>query len=275
MTRVFPPPGLPSGRPRVFSPAMLPPDVTEPAVRDPKKLRRTAWILVGIMVIGGFLILKAYEIVAKDQAKDQRPAKIHQIRKERDLRVVRQDGKQADLFDLRGKVWVVQVVSLEQPEVAALGHAVMKSLAAEYRQNDDFRLVTLIVDPPSAGELAEKLQSFARREDIGFPQWWVASTEPKTLHKFIQNELKADEFPRIEDGRWTFDTSLTLIDREGNLRRGVIPGQAGKPVAFDFDEARRLDEGGMKTRSGRSVTEDLNDLLRKSIDTVLSPAPES
>jgi hypothetical protein len=32
---------------------MTPPAEFEPAVRDPKKLRRTAWILVAIIIIGG------------------------------------------------------------------------------------------------------------------------------------------------------------------------------------------------------------------------------
>jgi uncharacterized membrane protein YebE (DUF533 family) len=33
----------------------------EPALRDPRKLRRTAWILVGIMIAGGSLVYTAYE----------------------------------------------------------------------------------------------------------------------------------------------------------------------------------------------------------------------
>lgn len=249
---------------------MLPADITEPAVRDPKKLRRTAWILVAVMLVGGILILKAYDQMAKRQTGDNHPAKVHRIREERDLRIVRQDGRQADLFDLRGEVWLVQVVSIGQPEIAALGHSVMKSLADEYRDHDDFRLVTLVVDPPPAEELSATLESFASGEGMELPQWWVGSNEPKTLHKFILSELKADEFPRQEDGRWSFDTSLVLIDREGNLRRAFIPGQPGRPVTFDFDEAARLDAEGVKTRSGCTVVEDLDQLLRDSIDILLS-----
>ena len=249
---------------------MLPPDITEPAVRDPKKLRRTAWILVGIMFVGGFLILRAYEKMAEEQAEKASPAKVHRIRKERDLRIARQDGKQADLFDLRGKVWAVHVVSLQQPETAALSHSVMKSLAAAYRDNDDFRLVTLVVDPPPAEELAATLQRFAETEGMTLPQWWVGATERKTLHKFIQNELKAERHPREEDGKWAFDTSIVLIDRDGNLRRAFIPGQSAKPVTFDFDEAARLDAEGVKSRAGRSIVEELDALLRRTIDTLLS-----
>ena len=44
---------------------------------------------------------------------------IHRIQKERDLRLLRQDGKQAELFDLRGGVFVLNVLSLRDHEAAA------------------------------------------------------------------------------------------------------------------------------------------------------------
>lgn len=252
---------------------MLPPDITEPAERDPKKLRRTAWILVAIMLVGGFLILKAYERMAERQARDTQPAKVHQIRKERDLRIVRQDGKQADLFDLRGKVSALQVVSRKQPETAALGHSVMKKLSADYRENDDFRLVTLVIDPPAAEELPATLAALAEAEGMSLPQWWVGGTERATLHKFIKNELKASEFPHEKDGRWSFDTSIILLDRDGNIRRAVVPQKRGGPpfvATFDFDEAAEWDARKAKTGTGRSNVEELEHLLRKTIDNLLS-----
>ncbi|MCP5544796.1 MAG: hypothetical protein H7A49_12915 [Akkermansiaceae bacterium] len=252
---------------------MLPPDITEPAERDPKKLRRTAWILVAIMLVGGFLILKAYERTAERQAKDTHPAKIHQIRKERDLRVVRQDGKAADLFDLRGKVWVVQVDSLGDPGAAEIGRTVMKKLAEDYRENDGFRLVTLVVDPPAAEELPAMIEQTAAKEGMHLPQWWLASTDRKTLHKFIKNELKAGEFPHEKDGKWMFDSSIVLIDREGNIRRAVVPQKRGGPpfvATFDFAEAAEWDARGAKTGTERSNVEELEQLLRKTIDTLLS-----
>ena len=60
----------------------------EPAVRDPKKLRNTALILVGVMLLGGWLVLKAYEKWSVSQSGDNRPAVIYRITKERDLRIL-------------------------------------------------------------------------------------------------------------------------------------------------------------------------------------------
>jgi len=89
-------------------PMSIPQDL-EPAVRDPKKLRRTAWILVGMMILGGWLIFAAYNKWASQRAGDDRPSIVHRIQPERSLRVVRQDGKTADLMDLRGKVFAIHV----------------------------------------------------------------------------------------------------------------------------------------------------------------------
>ena len=252
----------------------------EPAPRDPKKLRRTAWMLVGIMVVGGFLILKAYEKVSLEQAADTRPAKIHQIRKERDLRVIRQDGKTADLFDLRGKVCVLNVISLANPDVGRRSQEVMKRLAAKYRTTADFHLVSLVVDPPPTAETSSTLARTAAAAGISLPQWWLATNDAPTLHKFIKQELKANLFPNQEDGVWVFDTSVVLIDREGHLRRAVVPQKrGGQPyvATFDFDEAASWDARGVKVKPDTELTNEaqLAQLLETTIDTLLSERPES
>jgi cytochrome oxidase Cu insertion factor (SCO1/SenC/PrrC family) len=250
----------------------LPPDL-QPAVPDPKRLRRTAWILVAIMLTGGILVLGAYENWATARADDARPSVVHRIRKERDLRVVRQDGTTADLFDLRGNVWAVHVLSLRDADAAARGLGVMKRLAAAYAGNDAFRLVTLVADPPAdASETASQLRRFAEFHGMHLPQWWVATNEAATLHKFIKTELKASRFPHEEAGRWVLDSSVVLIDRGGHLRRAVVPqkrGGAPYVAVFDFDQAAEWDARGVKTGTELSNEAQLESLLRDTIDALL------
>jgi cytochrome oxidase Cu insertion factor (SCO1/SenC/PrrC family) len=253
----------------------------EPAVRDPKKLRRTAWILVAIMLAGGFLVLKAYENWAAKQATDTRPAIIHRIRKERDLRLLRQDGNTADLFDLRGNVSVVNVLSLRDPEAAARSMAVMQRLAQQRTDEKDFHLVTLVIDPVPADQLRDTLAKAAETHGMKLPQWWLGSNEPGTLHKFIKNELKASVYPNETGGRWNYDPAIVLIDRNGHIRRAVVPktrnGKPAKPevVGFDFDQAAQWDAAGMKSGTDRSNEAELEILLGKTIDALLAETPES
>ena len=131
----------------------LPDPSLEPAVRDPKKLRNTALVLVGIMVLGGWLITLSYNQWSKTQAKDDRPAVVYRITPERDLRMLRQDGKTVDLVQLRGHVVAIQVLSNKTPQPAAIGLEVMKRLAASREGEADFNLVTLVLDPAPAEEL--------------------------------------------------------------------------------------------------------------------------
>jgi hypothetical protein len=258
----------------------LPADL-EPAVRDPKKLRRTAWILAAIMLAGGFLVLKAYEDWAAKQATDTRPAIIHRIQKERDLRLLRQDGKQAELFDLRGGVFVLNVLSLRDHEAAARSMAVMKRFAEQRAGEKDFHLVTLIIDPIPADQLRDTLAEAAETHGMKLPQWWLGSNEPGTLHKFIKNELKASVYPNETGGKWNYDPAIVLIDRNGHIRRAVVPktrnGKPAKPevVGFDFDQAAQWDAAGMKSGTERSNEEELEILLGKTIDALLAETPAS
>lgn len=252
----------------------LPADL-EPAVRDPKKLRRTAWTLVAIMLLGGWLILRAYNTWATKQSLDDRPALIHRIQKERDLRMMRQDGKLADLFDLRGKVYVLNSFSIRDPQAAERSMAVMKRLAENYRDQQDFRLVSLVIDPLPAESLAATLAETAAARGMDLPQWWLGGNEPGTLHKFIKNELKATVYPNESDGKWNYDPSIVLIDRNGHIRRAVVlKTRNGKParqqvVAFDFDQAAQWDRDGLQTGTDRSNEQELEILLSKTIDILL------
>lgn len=249
----------------------------EPAVRDPKKLRRTAWLLVAIMIIGGILILKAYEKVAIEKSKDTRPSVVHRIAKERDLRIFRQDAKTVDLFDLRGSVWAVHLISLAHPEASQRSFEVMKRLAAAHASTSDFHLVSLIVDPIQPQDAAATLAKASADLGISLPQWWLGTNEAPTLHKFVKNELKTGIFPHLENGRWIFDTSIVLIDRGGHIRRAVIPQKKGGPpfvATFDFDQAASWDEKHVKTGTNLSNQAQLEALLADTVKTLLAEPPE-
>ncbi len=180
----------------------LPDPSLEPAVRDPKKLRNTALVLVAIMIAGGSLIMISYEKWSRSKASDDRPAVIYRITPERDLRMLRQDGKTADLVELRGHVIALNVMSVRDPGAAQLSMDVMKRLAESRAGEAGFNLVTLVIDPKPSEELLPMLEKVAVSNGMKLPQWWCGSNEPKTLHKFIKNELKASLYPNELKGTW-------------------------------------------------------------------------
>lgn len=251
----------------------LPDPSLEPAVRDPKKLRNTALILVAIMLLGGWLVLTAYENWSRGQAKDDRPAVIYRITPERDLRLLRQDGKIAEVVSLRGNVIAVNVTSLRDPQAAELSTAVMKRLAASRAGNPQFNLITLVVDPLPSEQLQASLAQVSAANGMTLPQWWVGGNEPKTLHKFIKNELKSNIYPNEAGGKWLYDSAIVLIDKNGHIRRAVVPQKRGGPpfiATFDFEQSAAWDAKGAKTGTDHSNVEQLEILLNQTIDKLLA-----
>ncbi len=245
----------------------------EPAIRDPKKLRNTAFTLVGIMLLGGWLILKAYEQWSVKQSRDDRPAVIYRITPERDLRMLRQDGKTVDLVDLRGKVIAVNVISLRDPQAAERSLSVMKRLSESRAANENFHLLSLIIDPMPAEKLLPTLTETSVTKGMRLPQWWLGSNEPRTLHKFIKNELKANLYPHETTGKWEYDSSIVLIDKNGHVRRAVVPQKQGGPpfiATFDFDQAAIWDTQGVKTGNDFNNENQLEVLLNSTIDKLLA-----
>lgn len=253
----------------------LPAPDSEPAIRDPKKLRNTALILVAIIFLGGWLVLKAYDQWSSKQAADDRPAVIYRITPERDLRMLRQDGKMVDLVNLRGKVIAVNVMSNRDPQAAERSLAVMKRLAEKRAADPNFTLVSLIIDPIPSEQLINVLATTSATNGMKLPQWWLGSNEPKTLHKFIKNELKANVYPYEVGGKWQYDPSIVLIDKNGHVRRGVVPQKRGGPpyiANFDFNEAAEWDsrEVPVKTGTDHNNAEQLEILLNHTIDKLLA-----
>lgn len=251
----------------------LPDPTLEPAIRDPKKLRNTALVLLAMMLLGGWLVLKAYDRWSIQQAPDDRPAIIYRITPERDLRMLRQDGKIVDLVNLRGKVIALNVTSLRDPQAAALSMVVMKRLAETRADTADFALITLVVDPLPSEKLLASLAETSAANGMKLPQWWVGGNEPATLHKFIKNELKATTYPNELKGKWEYDASIVLIDKNGHIRRAVVPQKRGGPpfiATFDFDQAAAWDAKGAKTGTEHNNVEQLEILLNHTIDKLLA-----
>ncbi|MGE9270287.1 MAG: SCO family protein [Verrucomicrobiales bacterium] len=256
----------------------------EPAERDPVKLRRTAFILVGMMVLGAVFVLIAYNRDAARRAEDDRPAMISRING--NFRLWRQDESEAALLDMEGKVIVIAPVVFSQSDWGATREA-LKALAERYEEGGEVRVLMLTLDPES--ESPEKLAQYAEELGAELPFWWLAAARDESVHKFVKNRLKANLYPYQEDGVWIYDPSLVLVDRHRHIRKPTIRMRkpSGKwlnervPVNLDFVEAARLDaegipagyewdEEGNQMPISASNVEAMKELLFKTVDQLLA-----
>lgn len=247
----------------------------EPVTPDPKKLRRTAFILILVMIVGGFVILKAYEKRNKEASSDDRPSFVTRISERKDLVFMRQDGELKDLLSLKGKVVVVQCLASNQED--DLTTPAMNRLAEQYRENESVALLTLMLDPGESNGLKDQVSQFATKLGANLPLWTVGTNDRPTLHKFIKNEFKANMMPYEKDGMWYYDRSLFVIDKNRHVRKAVVPqkrGGAPYVASFDFEKAKKWDDEGLTTKTDKTNLEQLEILLGQTIDVLLLEKPE-
>ncbi len=238
-----------------------------PVERDKAKLRKTALILLGLIIFGGVWIYMAYEKYAQNSAKDTRPAYVGQLFQ--NLKVIRQDGKEQGLDELKGKVWIMAAMSQTQPETCERSAGILRALALKYRDCSDVCFLTLVIDPGAPEQATSTLSSFAQRLTASLPQWWVATADPVTLHKYLKDKFKLGVLAHQSEGKWVYDTSLVLVDRDMKLRKAVIPQQRGGApyvTGFDFDLAAQWDERGVKTGTDKTNVDQLLEVLEKTIE---------
>jgi cytochrome oxidase Cu insertion factor (SCO1/SenC/PrrC family) len=252
-----------------------PTHLLEPVVPDPRKLRKTALWLVVLMITSGVGIYAAYMKwgikQAEKEAENARPGLVGRIDDKSEFGVVRQDASGAKLSELFGKVWVVCGVSVKQPETWQATREVLLRLNERYAGNDDFRIVCFTVDPNQ--EVPAVLDAAAKELGVGLPKWWFAAAGEEYVHKFLKNKLKLGSVPHVKDGRWIYDSSITVVDRDRHIRRAVVPQKRGGPpyvAAFDFAQAKEWDDKGMRTGVDKTNTEQLEFLLTKTLDELLA-----
>ena len=246
----------------------MPAEPFEPAVRDPRKLRRTALILTAIMILSAIGIPYAYLKLAERQALDDTPSVKGRIL--RNFRVWRQDGSEGDLGQIDKEVYVIAPVLFSESERWKETLGVLQRLSKRYAARTDFHIVCITVDPE--GEPPEKLEEYAKELGAELPQWWLAATREESAHKFLKNVLKMETIPHQKDGKWVYDGSLVVIDRDRHIRQATI--QRGKyfreNVTFDFERAAQWDAEGRTEGLEESNVETLEEILISTIDRILA-----
>lgn len=242
----------------------------EPAVRDPRKLRRTALWLVAIMLASGVGVFAAYLKWAAKQADDDRPGFIGRIDNKSEFGLVRHDESATKISELFGKVWVVFGVPVTQPEGWQATREVLLRLHRRYAGRDDFRIVCFTIDPNR--EEPAVLAAAAGELGVGLPNWWFVGAGENYVHKFLKTKLRLGVMPHQKDGKWVYDPSLLVIDRDRHIRQPTL--KQGKyrrqKVSFDFEQAAKWDAEGRTEGLEKSNSATLEDLLVKTIDELLA-----
>lgn len=249
----------------------------EPAERNPAELRRTAFKLVGIMVIGAVVVLTAYFAKSKQKAEanEGRPPITTKI--SRNFAAKNQNGKLVATYDLKGKVWFAVPVCVNQLDENKHAITMMKEIANHYKGNDNVRFVAISINGVDLGVEPKDLKDSMNQLGINDERWWFLTTgNTKKQRGYIKDQLRlgivserSDEDP---EGKWKFPSQIALIDREMHIRQ-----------RYDFREAAQFERAASellmekpelkdneKFESALNAVDKLKDTLYTNTDFVLS-----
>lgn len=194
----------------------------EPADRNPAELRRTAFFLVLIMIVGAAFVLYAYKKHEESSDPDRPPitAKIT-----RNLAAKNQRDEFASLSFLEGKVWFAAPFCVSQLEENKHAISMMKELDAHYKTREDVHFVLISIEGTDLGVTPEKLAKAEKQLGVDGSRWTLlTSNDTKKQRGYIKDQLrlglvierKGDE---LTQGKWKFPSQIALVDREFHLRQ--------------------------------------------------------
>lgn len=233
----------------------------EPAERNPAELRRTAYKLVGIMVIGAVVVLTAYFAKSKQKAEanEGRPPITTKIT--RNFAAKNQQGKLVAAYDLKGNVWFAVPVCVSQLDEN--GHALdmMKEVAAHYKGNDNVRFVAVSINGKDQGVEPEDLKQAMDQLGIVDDRWWFLTTgNTKKQRGYIKDQLRlgivSERADEDQAGKWKFPSQIALIDREMHIRQ-----------RYDFREAAEFEQAARELLKEKPELKD-NEKFKSALNAV-------
>lgn len=200
-----------------------------------REVRRVQWPIWGglgllVLTLGGAFLLANREL----QASRSKPLPV--IGPIADFSLTNQNGRAVSLADLRGHVWVADVIFTRCAGPCPIMTQQMKELQDALPSSSQARLVTLTTDP--AFDTPPVLKTYAERFGAD-PNRWMFLTGPKAeIARLAVDSLKLSAVPKKPDARqypqdlFVHSTIFVVVDKNARLRgvfettgQGIDPRQ--------------------------------------------------
>lgn len=138
---------------------------------------------------------------------------------ENDLEGINQDGETVKLSDLKGKVWMIAQFFAVCPHCAVRNGTEMRSIYDAFRDDPDFHVVCITVDPDM--DTRERLADYATALGAETKNWWFFNAgDEKATHEYLEKELgffgireRSDPLEIESQGRFAHDLGLMVVNR--------------------------------------------------------------
>ncbi|MGJ8678315.1 MAG: SCO family protein [Akkermansiaceae bacterium] len=208
--------------------------------------------LVSVLIMGVSFAIRGENQDIAERIDDQIP----QYRQEtdfdpkftlqKDISLVNQDGEQVQISDLKGKVWAFAQFYAVCPMCAQRNGQGLKDLYEKFKDQPDFRVVCITVDPET--DTVENLKGYAEGLGADTSNWWFLTGEPEELKQYMIEEMKYQAIVKREDpeaaarlGAYEHDMSIAIYDRNLSLiKRHDLFNASQKGEAFYEGEENKL-----------------------------------
>ncbi len=208
----------------------------EPAERDPKKLRATAFKLVIFIVISGLVLNYAYRQYQARTHNSERPSLLTKIT-EPEVELLTADGKQRNLQDLKGEITlVITLPSTPQPESQPSIDALKEVMEAFKDSPKQPRILVFVLDGSNVApeKMSGVLADFGAEPEV----LRVAANEEgkSSLRSFLKAKMRFNITPTGKEAGFDYDTRLVLLDQHLHVR-----GWPGFSRGWDFEKVARYE----------------------------------
>lgn len=153
--------------------------------------------------------------------------------KVKNISFTNQLGQQVSLYDIKGKIIVLDFFFTRCPATCPAMAKAMKRLQDSFKKKNDTSFVQFIsISADPLYDSVSQLRKFADRHQISPDNWWLVTGNRKEIYDFAFDDLKANLADTDVDTSFIHTLDFYLLDREKIVR--------GWYNAFDSTEQQKL-----------------------------------
>lgn len=206
-----------------------------------RAVRRLPWTAgVGVLLL--ILTLSLAFLLAKAKSRLDQQQSLPVLAPVADFSLTNQDGSLASLADVRGKVWIADIIFTRCAGPCPRMTRQMKELQDALVGDTQTKLVTLTTDPEY--DTPSILQTYSKRAGADVGRWMFLTGSKKQIGDLAVGSLKLSAVPVKEEERndandlWVHSTIFVIVDKHAQLR-GVFE-TGGEGVDWQSEKQKLL-----------------------------------
>jgi protein SCO1/2 len=209
---------------------------------------KTVWLVWGGLLL--LVTLLAMGLLLQIRSRANARAALPVVGQVADLSLTNQNGRSVSLADLRGHVWVADIIFTRCPGPCLKMTRQMKELENALPAGSDTKLVTLTTDPDY--DTPAILKTYSERFSADTNRWTFLTGTKDEIRKLGIDSLKLTAVEKKPEERENSDdlfihsTIFVLVDRNAQLRgvfettgEGVEPRQVQEKILASVRELER------------------------------------